>query len=298
MPSIQPQHSNTLRPGDKRVPPEPDVFDYLDVAAYLRDVYAHRKEHRRGFSFRAFSRRVGLRTPNHLKRIMDEERTLTPEMSVRYAQALGLEGDAAAYFVDLAAFSRASTAVEQEAAYQRMRGYRAYRRSHHLDAAHAEYCAHWYIPAIRELVVCDGVRDDADWIADHLIPPISPSEARKALDTLLALGLVERVDGRLQQARSIATTGAETRGLHVRRYHRSMMEQAQGSMDRVPAPERDISAVTFCADEDTLREVKERVQQFRQELVALAAQRAGGDRVVQLNIQLFPLSRSATGDDP
>ena len=274
-------------------PPPPDVFTYLDLCAYLRDVYAYKKEHGRGFSYRAFSRRAGLRTPNHLKRVMDGDRTLTPEMAVRYASALQLTGDAATYFCDLAAFGRASSFEERNATYGRLTGYRSYKRAHHLDSVHAEYCSRWYIPAIRELVRLGDFREDPAWIAAQLVPPIRPAEAARALETLEMLGLLERKDGMLVQADRVVTTGPETRGLHIRNYHRNMMDQAVQSMDLVVAADRDISSLTLCARRQTLHAIKERVQRFRQELIALVANDSDGDCVMQVNIQLFPLSRAA-----
>jgi uncharacterized protein (TIGR02147 family) len=275
-----------------------DVFRYLDVTAYLRDVYQASKAEGRGFSFRAFSRRAGLRSPNHLTRVIDGERPLTSEMAVRYAAALGLSGDAARYFCDLAAFGRARTHEERNAAYQRLAGYRHYRRAQHLEVAQGEYHANWYLPAIRELVSAADFRPDPEWIARRLIPPIRPSMARDALQTLLALGLIrEDEQGRLVQSEAVVTTGAESRGLHLRNYHRAMMAQAADSLENVPAALRDISSLTMCTTEAGLLDLKDRIRRFRQELIALAAQQTGGDRVVQLNVQLFPLTTAADEDD-
>ena len=41
-----------------------DVYGYLDYRRLLGDYYADRKEHGRGFSYRAFSQRAGLKSPN------------------------------------------------------------------------------------------------------------------------------------------------------------------------------------------------------------------------------------------
>lgn len=268
-----------------------DVFGYLEVRSYLRDVYDHKKEHGRGFSFRAFSRRAGLRSPNHLKRVIDGERVVTAEMAPRYAKALGLDGDAASYFCDLAAFSRARSDPERNAAYTRLANYKEYRLAQTLELAQAAYHANWYIPAIRELANRADFRAEPAWIAKRMLPRITTSEAKGALDVLFELGLLLRTDeGRVVQGEPVLTTGAETRGLHIRNYHRAMMERAAESMALVPAPQRDISSLTFCVDDEGLRRVKERVQQFRKELIAILSDETDGDRVVQLNFQLFPLS--------
>src|SRR5262245_54761071 len=106
----------------------PDVFEYLDYRAFLRDVYVHRKAESRGFSFRAFSRRAQLRSPNYLKLVMDGERNLSPQMAERFARALGLDDEASAYLVDLVAFNQATTVGERTASYARLTSSARYRQ--------------------------------------------------------------------------------------------------------------------------------------------------------------------------
>jgi uncharacterized protein (TIGR02147 family) len=270
-----------------------DVFAFLDLQQLLGAYYEARKAQGRGFSYRAFSKRAGLRSPNHLKRVIDGERPLTAPMAVRYADAMDLVGDAHAYFLDLAAFSRAETVDERNAAYARLASYRRVREAHRLELAHAAYHASWYVPAIRELAATPGFREDPAWIARTLVPPITRAEASDALDTLLDLGLLTRDPaGRLVHGEAVVTTGAETRGLHIANYHRAMIARAADAIDIVPRGERDISSLTFACTTEDLAEVKRRVAAFRREIIALLADRADGDRVVQLNFQLFPLSRS------
>lgn len=268
----------------------PDVFGYLDYRAFLRDTYAARKAEGRGFSYRAFSKRAGLSSPNHLKRVIDGERGLNPAMAERYAEALQLEGEEARAFLDLVALGEAETDADRNAAFQRLQAIRGYRKAQRLELAHAAYHATWYLPAIRELIGARGFRPDPAWIARTLHPPITVTEAARAVELLVALGLVRREDdGSLRALDAVVTTGPETRGLHFRNYHRALLERAAGAIETVPAAERDISSLTFVADDEVLREVKRRVQAFRRELVSYLSE-VGGTRVVQLNLQLFPLS--------
>lgn len=271
--------------------PPIDVFDYLDYRAYLRDYYEAKKGERRGFSYRAFSKQAQLRSPNHLKRVTDGERNLTPTMAARYGEVLGLGGDAARYFADLVAFNQAKSSPERDAAYQRLTGFRGYRKAHKLDLAHAAYYSTWYLPAIREMVARPDFREDATWIAQRLVPSIPAADASRALEILLELGLLVRDDGgKLSQGEAVLTTGAETRGHHIRTYHAAMMERAAASMDLVPAAQRDLSSLTMCVGEDGLRKIKERIKRFRQELIALATEEDEPDQVIHLNMHLFPLS--------
>ena len=269
-----------------------DVFAYLDYRAFLRDYYLEKKD-RRGLSYRAFSRRAGLKSPNYLKLVIDGARNLSDEMAARFGKAVGLEGDAQAYFVELVRFNQAKTTTERNASYTRLTGFRRHQRAQPLALEHAAYHSTWYLPAIRELAARRDFQADPAWIAAALWPPINKSEAESALETLLALGLLVRgPKGELTQGEALVSTGPETRGLHIKNYHRTMMERAALSMDDIPASDRDISSLTLCLGRDGLSQLKERLQRFRRELLELSTLEDDPEQVVQVNFQLFPLSRA------
>ena len=79
---------------------------------------------------------------------------------------------------------------------------------------------------------------------------------------------------------------------HIVSYHRAMMDRAMASIDLVPAAQRDISSLTLCLSAQGLRAFKERIQRFRKELLELSALEQRPAQVVQINVQLFPLSRA------
>ncbi len=279
-----------------RVASEPpvDVYGYLDYRAFLRDYYAAKKAANRGFSYRAFSKRASVSSPNYLKLVVEDKRSLSPKMAERFAHACGLDGDASRYFVHLVTFNQAKTTVERAAAYDKLTGFQRYRQAHKLELAHAAYYSDWYMPAIRELAASHEFRENAEWIADKLIPRITPLQAERALETLCDLGLLVRdASGQLVQADALLSTGPETRGLHIVAFHRAMTQRAMEAIDLVPAAERDISSLTLCLGRSGLKTLKERLQRLRRELLELSALESEPEQVVQVNFQLFPLSRSA-----
>ncbi len=270
--------------------PEIDVFDYLDYRAFLRDYYVDRKE-RRGLSYRSISKRIGLRSSNYFKLVLDAERNLTEEMAHRFAEAIGLLDDSAEYFCELVRFNQSKTSKIRAAAYERLAQFRGYRQVRPLEAKQAEYHSTWYLPAIRELVGSRDFVEDPSWIAAKLRPKIKKGEAARALEVLLDLGLLIRdSDGRLSQGDSLVSTGPEAQSVHVANYHRTMMRMAEASLDEFRAAERDISALTLCLGPDGLKRLKQRLQRFRRELLELSDDEQDPTQVVQLNFQLFPLS--------
>jgi uncharacterized protein (TIGR02147 family) len=75
-----------------------------------------------------------------------------------------------------------------------------------------------------------------------------------------------------------------------------MMNRAAEAMDEIPASERDISSLTMCLGPDGLARLKERIQRFRRELLELSTLEDAPRQVVQVNFQLFPLTRNP-GDE-
>ncbi|MDD9933225.1 MAG: TIGR02147 family protein [Myxococcales bacterium] len=269
----------------------PNVFEHRDYRGYLRAFYGHRKRAEYGFSLRAFSRQAGLRSSNYLKLVMDGDRNLSPEMAARFAQTCGLRGEAADYFCELVSFNQARSAAERDRAYARIKRFRGYRKVYKLDKAQEAYHSRWYIPAVRELVAARGFREDPRWIARTLRPTISPGEAKHALDVLLELALLERgSDGRLRQCAPLVETPEGPLSHHLVTFHRAMMQRAAEARGAVPRERREIASLPLCLSDAQAAALKLELERFREEL--LQRYQSGGDacRVVQLNLQMFPLS--------
>jgi uncharacterized protein (TIGR02147 family) len=69
-----------------------------------------------------------------------------------------------------------------------------------------------------------------------------------------------------------------------------MIRFADKALDAVPAARRDISSITIPILAKDFGKVKEQIQLMRKELLNLAAAPGSGEDVVQVNIQLFPLT--------
>lgn len=290
MPSPNPQRS--------RAPV--DVFRYQDYRAFLAAFYALKKG--KGLSYRGFSAAVGLGAPNYLKLVIDGKRNLSPNMAERFAKACKLQGDSAEYFCLLVKLNQARNDAERNAHQEQLLRFERFRRAQPLELAQTDYHSTWYIPVVRELVACPGFKAEPRWIARALRPPITDTQAEHALEVLVRLGLVEQdAAGNYRQANRAVSTGAQASGLHIRNYHAEMMQRATAAMQLVPAPERFISSLTLSVSPRLHAEVMRRVHEFRAELVELCDSEFAPTQIVQLNLQLFPVShdlQEVTAQDP
>ncbi len=166
----------------------PEILEFADYREYLRTYYTFKKNEGRGFSFRYFSRRVGLRSPNYLKLVMDGQRNLTAEMAERFTKALDLSGAEATYFVELVAHSQAKCDSQRQRHHNRLVALRT--ASEPLPPLHVEYFSLWYVQAIEARLRSVEGAMALEPLVQSMCPAVSATEARNGLRVLKALGLV------------------------------------------------------------------------------------------------------------
>lgn len=271
---------------------EPSVFDYLDFRAYLGDLFAFHKARDAGFSHREFARRAGFAAPNFLQLVIGGQRNLTTKSSAQVALGFGLKSRDREFFSCLVQMNQAKTHAERNRYYQTMTALRRPGPIKELESASYDYFSHWYMPVLREVASWGDGRISAEEAAALLNPPVTAREVERGFKVLTELQLLrQEADGRWVQSAANLTTGPEVRSLVVANYHREMIRLGGEAIERHPSEERDISALTLAISRQRLPELKQKIAAFRRELLELAARDEDPQQVVQVNFQLFPLTK-------
>ena len=268
------------------------MYDHLDFRVFLAEWFAAKKAANPRFSHRVFARLAGQKSPSLLHHVLEGRRNLTPATTDAFAQAMRLGPAEAAFFALLVALGQAETHAERNDAWERISATRRFRQARRIEGAGFEYLSSWYYPAIRELAHRPDFRDDPDWIADTLRPRITPARARRALEILFGLGLLVRdTEGAVRPADASVVTPHEVEGLAVHNYHHGMLERAREAIEAFPPAERHLGGVTVAVPASLVPRLKQEIASFQERLLHLCDTAAEPkDRVVQLNLQLFPLS--------
>ena len=276
------------------------IFEYMDYRDYLRHLFEQRKADHSFYSYRLFSQKAGFKSPNFLKLVVDGKRNLTKESVYRVAKAFGLNKSESDYLENLVFLNQSKTLDEKNLYLSRIMRYRVKCDPRLLEVSEYEYYSQWFNPVIGELVSAADFRDDFHRLGGAVLPSITAAEAEKSVKLLQKLGFIIRNDdGTYRRSSASFTTGAQVRSVAVANYHKAMMRLASESIERFAAVERDITSVTVAVSDETWRQMREKLQRMRRELLELAESEKKPQRVVQLNLQLFPLSKplSAGGND-
>ena len=271
----------------------PNIFNYLDYRSYLRDMFAYYKEKDSKFSYRYFSGKAGFASPNFIQLVITGKRNLTTDSLSKIAKGFGLKKKERDFLENMVFMNQAKNHEDKNHYYHRLMTDRGVTGIRHLEKASYDYFSTWYFPVIREVVLFGEGRLAAEDIAKLLNPPITVAQAAKALAVLVELKLiVKNKDGRWEVTDKAVTTGPEVTSLVVANFHREMMALAREAIERFPREERDISALTLSVNADSIAELKKRIAEFRKELLQFACNEQGSNHVVQVNFQLFPVTKS------
>lgn len=273
-------------------PTLPKVYRYLDYRKYLGDFCAGKKALNRGYSYRLFCRKAGINSPGYLSEVIGGRRNLSKSYLPKFAQALDLDDQERSYFETLVAFGHARTDQARQSLYELLLE-SAPLKVQKLRRSQLDYFSKWYHVAIREALSVHPVPGDGEELADLLRPAITPAQAKAALRLLADLGLVERdAEGRWKARHaSLVSRGDENESLLYRAFRKEMILRALDALDQVPADRQNSSCITLSVSAAGMDRILGHVEEFHRRVLETVQSDAGEDRVVQVNVQVFPLTR-------
>jgi len=272
------------------------IFDYLDYREYLKDHYDSNKERNSFFSFRYISAKTGLDSSFYVK-VLQKQMHLSLKSLPRLIDFLNLSKKESDYFTLLVRFNRAYNKDEMRLYFEKIIEFREL-HTNTLDAEKYHYFSKWYHVAIRELLNYHRFDGDYKSLAAKLNPPISEVTAKKAIALLVKLGLVKKNDdGFFKLTDQFITTGESWNSIAIENFQREMLHLAEDSINKIPKNDRETSTVTVSVSWTCFKAMKERLREFRKELLEMARIERDPDGVFQINFQIFPLTTIDRSED-
>jgi uncharacterized protein (TIGR02147 family) len=273
---------------------QPDLFQYLDHRKYLSDWFDWKKSSNPRFSHRVFARLAGQRSPSLLSLVMKGERNLTERTLSGFIKAMALDEEEAGFFALLVQFDGAASDAERNTAWEQICANQRFQMARRVEGEAFRYLSHWHIPAIREMVACPGFQAEPEWLAGMMEPAISEADAAQGLQTLRELSLVRELEtGKLELCEASVVTPHEVAGLAVHNYHKGMIRKAEGSIEAFSPAERHLGSVTVGISEDMVPTLKKELSIFLERLLDMCdSAEESPNRVYQINLQMFPLSKT------
>ncbi|MDD5674472.1 MAG: TIGR02147 family protein [Chitinivibrionales bacterium] len=270
-----------------------EIFSYIDYREFLKDYYKENKEKTHFFSYRYFSNKAGIKSPVFFKLVAEGKRNLTAPMIEKFRIALKLNEKQSAFFRHLVMFNQAKTALDKQEHYAILRSMAHVVNEYVLAGDAYDYYDKWHTSVVRELLGLRDFKDDYKAMAAAVLPAIKPREAKEAVALLLKLGLIaRRPDGSYRQTHAAISTGSKVLSLGVRNFNRRMTALAGQALDNVPMQARHVSGVTMGISPSCYDVLTTEINAFKERVIGIVNADQGSNAVYQMNIQLFPVSKS------
>jgi len=271
------------------------IFDYGDYHKFLFDWVEEQKARNKKFSFQYLADSAGFKSRSFLHAVTSGKRDVSLPAAVKLSKFIGLGRREADFFELLVAFNNAKTLEEKNHFLEKLAKISKPNPKAFLSAQQYDLFNKWFIIPIWELVTFVDFGEDYKLLGQKLIPQVSPTEARYAVELLLNLGLIEKEGNLYVQKESNLHTADEIYSQAIKNYQVSMLQMAIEALDRIKKENRNISTLTLGTNREGVEAVRERIHEFRAELSDIAAKYAPSDRVYQVNIQFFPLAQANPG---
>jgi uncharacterized protein (TIGR02147 family) len=281
----------------------PGVFDYQDYRAYLKDWLFWKKQVQPGYSAAIFARKAGIKAHTLLGMVIRGERNLSFDTIRHFGKGLGLTHAELTYFEKLVLFNQARGS-EDKAHYfnQVFNAARGSAKQIHVLHDHAEYFSHWYVVAVRELVVLDGFDPDPEWICRKLKRKITRKQAQEAWETVLRLGLVDKLEPtapgepvRYALKNPLINVDSNHANFVLRKFHREFLKRADEAIDGEPIQERELSSDTLALSAEDAAALRQQIRDFSRRIHEMfPSSGAPKTELVALNMQLLSLTHDLT----
>jgi uncharacterized protein (TIGR02147 family) len=268
------------------------IYSFTNYRDYLAALYSQAKQSYYRFSYRDFAEALGGVSAGTLRLIIKGQRGMMPAHARKIGEQLGLSARQLEYFLLMVGYDRVTESKEKHEIYLQLSRLRMHGATARIEAHQYRYLSEWYTVVIRELVKNKPL-DTLDYalLAQQVQPPVTPAQARKSVEILLELGLLQRdAEGVARVATTFLQTPREIHSLAARTFHTTMVGLGAESIERFASQERDMAAMTLYMSPQAFEKVKEVLKQATMGIMEVLKEDCDATRVYQLNYQLFPIS--------
>lgn len=272
-----------------------NVCQFIDYRTYLAAYSQEMKQRKPHWSYGAWARSLGLKSTSSITKIIQGKREPGPRITDRLVDYFAFNDKQARYFRNLVQLRKVHQDPRVSAMLiERMEKEHPDPSLRILDNQQFLAISNWYYLAVRELCRSRFFQNDPDWISKQFLFKTASRDVKRALQVLQQLGLLKKdkanrlclAEGRVDTANDVASEG-------IKQYHEQVLEHAKTAVRTVPVDEREITSTTLMMSSENLTMAKELIREFKEKFERLLEE-DDGDRLYQLQIQLFPMTKTLT----
>lgn len=286
----------------------PVLAEYTDFRRYLKDVYDFKRTTEgtglRPYSYSTFSAAADIKSPNYLKLIIEGRRNLSDAMTSRFAKALRLNREEMAEFRALVRYNQATEPIERNQFLKELSDLRARREfaAGQIDQRSWDKVPGWIGWVLYAMADQKQVQFDAESVQQLLRVKADVGDIRESIRKLFDSGdlVKDEKTGDVVKPREAIESLQSLPVSLIRKLQAELIYLGIESLFRDSPKEREFGALTMALTQEEFELVRFEVRQLRKRLhkdISVKRRSSKGERVYQLNIQLFPVTDRVESDN-
>ncbi len=280
----------------------PNVTEYMDYRKYLADFYAFRREQTkkdlRPYSYQMFSAAANIKSPQYLRLIIDGKRNLSDDMIGKFSKALHLNREHSEELKSLVHYTQATDPSERNRFLKDLMEKRVSQKikSGEIDSKAFEKIPGWVVWILYSMTDVKGVNFEISQLKQLLGEKATQDEIQEALNKLLESGQLVRdpETQEIKKSRPLMENADNIPVALVRKLQAELLYLGMESLFQDDPTDREFGTVTLSMTEKEFEEIKFKLRQIRKQMTkdnSIARSQSAGERIYQLNIQLFPVTK-------
>jgi uncharacterized protein (TIGR02147 family) len=267
------------------------IYEYSDYRLFLRDYLINAKFRGTQLTYEELGRLVGFTSKGFVTQILQGKSKIPEDKIKKFGDALDLKKKELQYFELLVRFNQAKTHREKNEYFKKLTtGFKTCTQQVRSDKY--DFYSTWYYSAIRSLLGYYDFKGDYKKLAEQLSPAITPGQAKKAIELLERHSfIIKKEDGSYDVTERLLSSGDPADPLALINFQQATMDLAKEALERFPKKQRDSSTLTLGLSPDGYRMAVEKIAALRRELLEIARYDHQIDRVIQINLHAFPLTK-------
>jgi len=273
----------------------PDIFNYTGYRKFLADYYFEQKAENHAFSYQFLSNKAGFPNKGFIYNVICGRKNLSKSSIIKLSHAIKLKTKESDYFENLVSFNQAKNLLERNFYFDKLNEIKSTKKGilkiRETRKEQYEFYSKWYLSVIRSLIDMYNFKNDFNWLAKNVYPPLKPKEAKKAVTLLEKLDLIKKDQtGTYKITDKTLNAGKEIVQLGLLNFQLQTLDLARKAVQELSKDKRHVSGLTLGISKKTYDILCKEIESFQEKILELAEHDEQADNVFQLNFCLFPVS--------
>ena len=267
------------------------IFDYIDFRDYLLRIITSLRARGPEITYRKLSAAFGFKSPNFLLLLTQKKRNMSFETGQKFCKILALSKNESEYLLLMVKSTLTKEIAVREKIAKRMVSLQKNQNQTILEPKMHDLYENWYQVILREIISLPEIPQTPQFISNFFEDKISEAQIEAALTKLNNLGLIEKKDGRWRNKDTHLKTGDFFSNTYLILFHKKMLEFAELSLTKHNGKERYLGTLTLPVSEESHQKIRELIEEFKNKALIISEESQNPNQVMQLNFQLFPISK-------